>query len=365
MNEVLKTLKVRVKDNRKNILNRMAFDVNQVWNAVNADTAENCYIPIPEVGYVFSNISAFDLQKLYKGIRAECNMIIGAGSVQEVIAVHAKARKQFKKSKLKWRTSGGSRRSLGFVPFKVGAIKWVNGQIRFCGYYFKVWDSYGLGDYDLRSGSFSQDARGRWYLSIVVKVEKTQSKGTGQIGIDLGLKTTAVCSDGTTLERKEYYRGKEKKLAMAQGAKKKKLVRTIHAKIKNSRSDTNHKFTTMLVKNNSVIVVGNISSKAMIKRKKGFAKSTLDAGWYQLKTMLDYKAKRLSVMYLEVSESYSTQTCSSCGCIGDNSPKGLVGLNKRNWVCSECGTSLDRDVNAATNILRMGHHTLNQGIPCL
>lgn len=86
---------------------------------------------------------------------------------------------------------------------------------------------------------------------------------------------------------------------------------------------------------------------------------------YYLKTMLDYKAKRLSVMYLEVNEAYSTQTCSSCGCIGDNSPKGLSGLNKRNWECSECGTSLNRDENAATNILRKGHFALDQGIPCL
>ena len=363
MNEVLKTLKVRVKDNRKNILNRMAFDTNQAWNAVNADTAENCWIPIPEVGYVFNNVSAFDLQKQYKGIRAERDMIIGAGTVQEIIALHAKARKQFKKSKLRWRTSGGARKSLGFVPFKSGAIKWKQGQIKFCGYHFKVWDSYGLANYDFRSGSFSQDARGRWYLSIVVKVQQEQSKGKGQIGIDLGLKTTAVCSDGVVLERKEYYRKSEEKLAMAQRANKKKLVKTIHAKIKNRRSDTNHKFTTMLVNNNSLIVVGNVSSSGLAKTK--MAKSVLDAGWYQLKSMLDYKSLRMRVAYLEVNESFSTQACSSCGCISHNSPKGLTGLNKRIWVCSECGTVLHRDSNSAINILRMGHHTLNLGVLAL
>jgi len=365
MSEVLKTLKVRVKDNRKNILSRMAFDINQAWNAVNADTAENCWIPIPEVGYVFNNISAYDLQKQYKGIRQERDMIIGAGSVQEIIAIHAKARKQFKKSKLKWRTSGGSRRSLGFVPFKSGAIKWKNGQIKFCGYHFKVWDSYGLANFDLRSGSFSQDTRGRWYISIVVKVEKQQSKGTGQIGIDLGLKTTAVCSDGTTLGRKEYYRGMEKKLAMAQRAKKKKLVRTIHAKIKNRRADTNHKFTTKLVNENSLIVVGNVSSKAMVKRKKGFAKSVLDAGWYQLKQQLDYKSRGMLVAYSEVNEAYSSMTCSACGCISSSSPRGLKGLAVREWTCADCGTTVDRDVNGAKNILALGHQSLLKESPCL
>jgi len=363
MTDILKTLKVRVKDNRKNILNRMAFDVNQAWNAVNADTAENCWIPIPEVGYVFNNISAFDLQKQYKGIRQARGMIIGAGSVQEIIAIHAKARKQFKKSKLKWRTSGGSRKSLGFVPFKSGAVKWKNGQVRFCGYYFKVWDSYGLSQYEFRSGSFSQDARGRWYLSIVVKVQNQPSTGKGQIGIDLGLKTTAVCSDGTILERKAYYRGMEKKLAIAQRAKKKKLVKTIHAKIKNSRSDTNHKFTTKLVNENALIVVGNVSSSGLAKTK--MAKSVLDAGWYQLKQQLDYKSKRMQVAYTEVNEAYTSQACSACGCISDSSPKGLKGLEIREWTCAECGTALDRDINAAMNILALGHESLAVGIPRL
>jgi len=360
-NTVLKTLKVRVKDNRKNILNRMAFDINQVWNKANEITSEECYEPIPEVGYVFNNISAFDIQKRIKGIRKERDMIIGAGSAQKIIAIHAKARKQFEKVKLKWRTSGGSRKSLGFVPFKSGAIKWVNGQIRFCGYYFKVWDSYGLSKYDFRSGSFSQDARGRWYLSIVVKVQQEKSKGTGQIGIDLGLKTTAVCSDGTTLERKQYYRNMESKLAMAQRANKKKQVKNIHAKIKNRRADTNHKFSTKLVKENSLIVVGNVSSSKLAKTK--MAKSVLDAGWYQLKSMLDYKSKGMQVCYVEVNEAYTTQACSCCGCISSNSPKGMDSLGIREWTCAECGTKHDRDINAAENILRLGHQTLAGGIP--
>jgi len=84
-----------------------------------------------------------------------------------------------------------------------------------------------------------------------------------------------------------------------------------------------------------------------------------------LKTQLDYKSKAMRVVFMEVNESYSTQTCSSCGCIGDNSPKGLAGLNKRSWECSHCGALLDRDVNAALNILRTGHGTLAGGIPVL
>ena len=131
--------------------------------------------------------SGFDLMKELKGIRKERDMIIGAGTVQEVIAVHAKTRKQFRKDKLRWRCSGGARRSLGWVPFKSGAAQWINGQIRFCGIHFKCWDSYGLSRYDFRSGSFSQDARGRWYFNIVVHVEiEERVSGNDQVGIDLG-----------------------------------------------------------------------------------------------------------------------------------------------------------------------------------
>lgn len=364
MKTQIKTLKVRIKDKHADVLNRMAFDCNQVWNAANALSAEFSWVPVPEVGYMNMQTSGFDLMKELKGIRKERNMIIGAGTAQEVIVVHAKTRKQFKKDKLKWRCSGGARRSLGWVPFKSGAAVWVNGQIRFCGIYFKCWDSYGLSQYDFRSGSFSQDARGRWYFNVVVHVEvEERTAGNGQIGIDLGLKTTATCSNGDTLERGNFYRNSEEKLAKAQRARKKKEVKNIHAKIKNRRKDAIHKFTTKLVNENELIVIGNVSASGLAKTK--MAKSVLDAGWSMLKTQLDYKSKGMRVAFVEVNESYTTQTCSCCGCISSSSPKGREGLRIREWICSECGTHLDRDQNAAINILAAGHRRLAVGIPGL
>jgi IS605 OrfB family transposase len=359
-----KTLKVRVRDKHADVLNRMAFECNQAWNAANETSAEFSWVPVPEVGHMSMQTSSYDLMKELKGVRKERGMIIGAGTVQEVIAVHAKTRKQFKKDKLRWRCSGGARRALGWVPFKSGAAQWVNGQIRFCGIYFKCWDSYGLSQYDFRSGSFSQDSRGRWYFNIVVHVdvEIRQSEG-GQIGIDLGLKTTATCSNGDVLTRQDCYRNSEEKLGKAQRANKKKQVKNIHAKIKNRRSDAIHKFSNKIAKENSLIVVGNVSASGLAKTK--MAKSVLDAGWAMLKIQLDYKSKGMQGVFIEVNESYSTQTCSCCGCIGPNSPKGRADLNKRNWVCSHCGAELDRDINASLNILRKGHLTLEVGIPLL
>ena len=359
----LKTLSVRVRDKHAAILSRMAFEANQVWNAANAETADGCYIPVPEVGWIRTNISAFDLQKQLKSIKQALGFIIHSTTVQEVIAVHAKSRKQFKKDKLRWRVSGGARRSLGWIPFKSGAAQWKNGQVRFAGYHFKVWDSHGLSQYAFRAGSFSEDARGRWYFNVVVEVAVEKASGTAHIGIDLGLKETATCSNGDKLERSDFYRKLEAKLGIAQRANQKKRVKAIHAKIKNRRKDALHKFTTQLVRENELIVVGDVSSSALTKTK--MAKSVLDAGWFMLKTQLKYKAMARSVVFLEVNEAYSTQACSDCGSISINSPKGRTGLGIREWLCPDCRTLHDRDVNAARNHLAAGYSRLAGGIPVL
>jgi len=364
MTSIIKTLSVRIRDKHASVLNRMAFDVNQVWNAANADCAELSWVAVPEVGYINFGTSAFELMKDLKGIRKQRDMIIDSTAVQETIAIHAKARKQFKKNKLNWRCSGGARRALGWVPFKSGAAKWVKGQVRYAGLYFKVWDSYGLSEFAFRSGCFSQDARGRWYFNSVVQVEsETRQAEGGQVGIDLGLKTTATCSNGASLERQNCYRNLELKLGKAQRARNKKRVKAIHAKIKNTRKDAIHKFTHKIVKENSLIIVGNVSSKKLAKTK--MAKSVLDAGWFMLKTQLEYKSIATQAVFLEVNESYTTQTCSCCDCISASSPKCRTGLGIREWTCVECGTTHDRDINAAKNILALGYKRLAVGIPFL
>jgi transposase len=132
-----------------------------------------------------------------------------------------KTLKQFKRARLNWRVSNrkSAKYSLGWVPFKAGGAKYKAGQIAFLGYKFGLWDSYGLSRFDLRAGSFSQDARGRWYLNVVVKVDVQKSAGTGSVGIDLGLKTAATCSDGEELAS-GLYRRHEAALGIAQRAGK-------------------------------------------------------------------------------------------------------------------------------------------------
>ncbi len=352
-----KTLRLRIKDKHAKVLAAMAREVNQVWNFCN----ETSHRAIRERRQW---LSGYDLQKLTNGF-SQCDGVhVGSPTVQQVCEDYAKARKQFKKAKLRWRVSTpqSSKYSLGWVPFKARALQYKAGQIAFAGQRFSLWDSYGLADYALRAGSFSQDSRGRWYLNVVVKVQPKPTVGTASVGIDLGLKEAAVTSTGERIEGR-FYRKLECKLGMAQRAHKKQRVRAIHAKIANQRKDLLHQFSTRLVRQNAAIFVGDVQSTQLVKTK--MAKSTLDAGWASLKTMLEYKSHQAGIVFEVVNESYTTQTCSCCGVIPASSPKGRAGLGIREWVCNECGAAHDRDTNAAKNILAAGHRRLAEGISVL
>ena len=353
-----KTLRLRIKDKHARVLSAMAREVNQVWNFCN----ETSHRAIRERRQW---LSGYDLQKLTNGFSKCDGVLIGSPTVQQVCEDYAKARKQFKRAKLRWRVSNpqSSKYSLGWIPFKARALQYKAGQIAFAGQKFNLWDSYGLADYELRAGSFSQDTRGHWYLNVVVKVQPKATAGTAgtaSVGIDLGLKEAAVASTGERIEGR-FYRKLECQLGIAQRAHKKKRARAIHAKIANQRKDLLHKFSSALVQNNAAIFVGDVASAKLVKTK--MAKSTLDAGWSTLKTMLEYKSHQAGVVFEVVNENYTTQTCSCCGAIPASSPKGRAGLRIREWVCRECGAQHDRDVNAAKNILARGLARLAEGTP--
>ena len=350
-----KTLQLRIKDKHAKVLRQMAREVNQVWNHINAISAKAArpFHGKPQF------LSGYDLQKFTAGFSKCDGITVGSGTVQLVCVEYATRRKQFKKQRLNWRVSNpkSSKYSLGWIPFKGGHAKYKAGQIHFAGQKFSLWDSYGLADYELRAGSFSQDARGRWYFNVAVEVQAKPSAGTAAVGIDLGLKECATTSQGDKLEGR-WYRSHEQALGIAQRARKKKRVKAIHAKIKNQRKDALHKFSTALVQKNAAIFVGDVASAKLVKTK--MAKSTLDAGWAMLKTMLEYKSHQAGVVFEEVNEAYSTQACSSCGSV--EGPRGSSGLGIRRWTCS-CGTEHDRDANAARNIAARGLASLEVGAP--
>jgi IS605 OrfB family transposase len=321
----------------------MARSVNFVWNYIN----ELSHRSIKEKGRF---LSAYDLHPYTKGSGKELGL--HSQTLQCVAAEYVTRRKQFKKSHLNWRKSGGVRRSLGWVPINTGQAQWKNGQVFHNGCYYKVFDSYGLSQYKFRSASFNEDSRGRWYFNVVVDVAVAQSKGTAAVGIDLGCKEAATDSTGHRVIGRRY-RELEQKIAIAQRAKNKARVKAIHAKIKNRRSDDLHKYSRKLVNENAAIFVGNVNSLGLAKTK--LAKSVLDAGWGMLKTQLEYKSAHAGCVFEVVNEGYTTQTCSCCRSIPASSPKGRAGLGIRGWTCSDCGAVHEcRDTNAAKNILAVG-----------
>lgn len=348
---ITKTLRVRVKDKHARVLAKQAAAVNLVWNYLN----ELSHRAIKERGKF---LSAFDLHPYTKGAGKELGL--HSQTLQCIAQEYVIRRKQFRKSKLSWRKTHGVRRSLGWVPINTGAAKWKNGQVFFNGQYFGVWDSHGLSQYTFRTGSFAEDSRGRWYFNVVVEMPVAPTQGAKSVGIDLGCKDAATCSDGTKVTGRRY-RELEQKLGIAQRARNKQRMKAIHAKIANRRKDDLHKLSRQLVNENAAIFVGNVSSSKLVKTR--MAKSVLDAGWSILKTMLLYKCAHAGVVFEEINEAYTTQRCSCCGSIPDSSPKGRTGLGIREWDCMVCGTHHDRDINAASNILALGHERLAGGIP--
>ena len=363
----MKTLKLRIKDKHAKQLTTLSSSVNFAWNYVN----ELSYKHLQRTGLFFS---AYDLAAYIKGAGSELGL--HSQTIQAITETHAKSRKQFKKAKLNWRTNNpnAKHKSLGWIPFKNSAIKHIatkqtgkkglKATLQFSlakgqKLIIDLWDSYNLALYTINTCELGQDSRGRWYACITVKEFPKVKCGSGKVGIDLGCKDAATTSDGNLLATKVTHKYADK-LAIAQRSKNKKRAKAIHAKIKNTRQDLIHKFTTSLIRDNALIVVGKLSSKTFISTK--LAKSVYDAGWFEMKRQLDYKCKHAGCHYTEVNESYTTQTCSCCGSRQD-SPKGRSGLGIRGWTCGSCNTTHDRDINAAKNILALGLERLAVGIP--
>jgi putative transposase len=352
-----KVLRLRLKDKHARFLGDLAREVNFVWNYCN-----ELQITMFNRGRRF--LSGYDFAEFTRGATKE-GLQLHSQTVQAIAEEYATRRRQFRKVRLGWRKSTGSRRSLGWIPFKKTAIQAAHGQVKFAGQWLSLWDSYGLDSYPIRAGNFCEDARGRWYLNACVAVPVTEpaerSSARRDVGIDLGLEDLVATSDGEKLAAPQFYRGLEPKLAVAQRAGKKNRVRAIHAKIANRRKDSLQQFSTRLVREYDTIFVGNVSAPALVKTPQ--AKSVLDAGWSAFRTMLRYKCDFAGATFAEVNEAFSTQTCSACD--SRSGPKGIAGLGIRAWTCGECGTVHDRNVNAAKNILAAGRRRLAEGIPAL
>jgi putative transposase len=220
---------------------------------------------------------------------------------------------------------------------------------------------------------------GQWYIIFSCEVKQPDPLPVveSEVGIDLGVTHFAALSDGTFIESLRHFRKAEKKLAKVQQAlarkkrgshrrdKARKAVAKAHRKIRNQRRDFLHKQSTSFIKQHQTIVfeeleIKNLTKHAKAKQdengtylpngasaKSGLTKSILDAGWASFQQMCVCKAAWASRTVLFVNPRYTSQVCSQCGTVRKKS------LDER-WHSCECGCELDRDTNAAINILRLG-----------
>jgi putative transposase len=342
----IRVLRLKVKTEGYPWLNEAAIEVNAVWNYANATSFKAAR---PFAG-PSKWLTAFDLDKLTAGATEHFERI-ASETIQRINAEFATRRKQSKRAKLRWRSSRGSRRALGWIPFKAAQLKRKGKCLRFSGKAFRVFEQGLLENARWKCGCFAQDAVGDWWLCLPVEQAVAQVPASRDaVGMDLGLKDTVATSDGEKLEAGRFYRSIEHKIASAQRRGHKRQAKRLHRTAARRRKDALHKFSRRIVNEYQRIVVGDVSSLKLAKTR--MAKSVLDAGWGMLKTFLQYKGQQAGRSVLIVSERNTTRTCSSCRAL--SGPSGLDMLVVRRWVCRECGVAHDRDVNAARNILSAG-----------
>lgn len=210
---------------------------------------------------------------------------------------------------------------------------------------------------EIRQATISRTPTGKYFVSIlcetgeVIKPKKNIKEKT-TIGIDLGIKTFIVASNGQEFDNPKYLRKAQSKLKYVQrkysknkGKRTKHRLAILHEKVANQRKDFLHKVSSELIKNHDSIAIETLQVSNMLKNHC-LAQSISDAGWGTFVTMLEYKAEWYGKNILKIGTfEPSSKTCSCCG----NINKELT-LKDREWTCECCGTLLNRDVNAAINI---------------
>lgn len=210
----------------------------------------------------------------------------------------------------------------------------------------------------------------KYYCSICCECQepKKLKQNDYSIGFDLGLKDFLIDSDGIVIDNPKYFRKSQDKLAKEQRKlsnctkgsnnyiKQKLKVALVHEKIKNQRKDFQHKVSSQIINENQVIVSEDLKPSNMIKNHK-LAKSIQDASFSSFCNMIDYKAKWYGRTYIKIGSFYpSSKLCNCCGY-----KNTTLTLADREWECPNCHTLLDRDKNAALNILDEGLKIFKSG----
>ncbi|MCO5969541.1 RNA-guided endonuclease InsQ/TnpB family protein [Actinoallomurus soli] len=209
----------------------------------------------------------------------------------------------------------------------------------------------------------SRDPDGRWYVTFAVESDTPEPMDSVEhaIGVDLGVKTFAVTSDGERIANPRHLERKARSLARYQRRmarrqpgsmnrrKAKAKVARAHRKVRNARTDFLHRTSTNLIRRADTIVIEDLAVTNMVKNH-ALARAISDAGWGEFRRQLEYKAERAGRALVVIDRWYpSSKTCSVCGHL-----LAELSLSTRHWTCPGCRTRRDRDINAAKNILAAG-----------
>jgi len=224
---------------------------------------------------------------------------------------------------------------------------------------------------NIKTVTVSKTITDKYFVSILVdnQAEVPDKKPILEqtaVGIDMGIKTFATLSDGTSFENIKPLRSNLKRLRVEQRTlsrrrkkgektqsnnyyKQKLIVAKLHERISNQRSDYLHKISTSIIKRYDTVVLEDLNIKGMMANRP-LALSIGEVGWNQFELMLKYKAEWYgkNLLYIGRFEP-SSKTCSNCGTINKE-----LKLQHREWTCLDCKTTHDRDANAATNIKKIG-----------
>lgn len=214
----------------------------------------------------------------------------------------------------------------------------------------------------IKSCTVSQTPSGKYFVSVLVEceIEKMPQLET-KVGVDVGIKTFAVMSNGKEIANPKHLRKSEKQLKKLQkdlsrkrkGSKNRNKARLkvakLHEKIANQRKDFLHKLSTKLIRENQTIVIEDLSVKNMMKNHK-LAKAISEVSWGKFRQLIEYKAEWYGREVIIAPKNYaSSQLCSKCG----NKSSQMKDLSCRTYICLECGLEIDRDYNASLNLLKL------------
>jgi len=304
------------------------------------------------------NLNCFDLIKQLPDLKKECEWLkeINSQSLQQPIRNLDNAFTRFFKGqgnfpKFKKKSNGGSFNIPQNVLLKNGKLvipKFKKGIDIVLHRPIKG---------EIRQATISKTPTGKYFVSILcetgenIKPKATIEENTS-VGIDLGVKTFLVTSDGECFDNPKFLRESLSKLKYVQrkfsknkGKRTKNKLAKLHEKVANQRKDFLHKTSSKLISDNQTICIEDLNIKGMLANHK-LALSISDCGWSMFVDMLEYKAEWYGKNILKIGRfEPSSKLCSCCGSIN----KELT-LKDREWTCSNCNTLLDRDVNASINI---------------